>query len=127
MYELTGDRNYRDAIENYLSSWLPPTSIRPHYGGGKASNGGGGRSGVGGGGGRSGSSRGKVGVTNEAGVTFTPKGLAFKDQWGANRYAANTAFLSALAADNGIRPEVREKWTRQHERGEENNDVQIMS
>ena len=110
---MTGDRNYRDAIENYLSSWLPPTSIRPHYGGRKASYGGGGRSsGVGkGGGGRSGSARGKVGVTNEAGVTFTPKGLAFKDQWGANRYAANTAFLAALAADNGIGPEVRKMCT----------------
>jgi len=36
------------------------------------------------------------------GVPYTPKGLAFRDTWGSLRYAANTAFLSLVAADNGI-------------------------
>jgi endoglucanase len=34
----------------------------------------------------------------------TPKGLAFFDQWGPNRYAANTAFLALVAADYGLSP-----------------------
>ena len=32
----------------------------------------------------------------------TPKGLAFYSQWGANRYAANTAYLALLGADFGL-------------------------
>ena len=37
-------------------------------------------------------------------VTYTPKGLAWRVQWGSNRYAANTAFLALVAADLGIEP-----------------------
>ena len=37
-------------------------------------------------------------------VTYTPKGLAWRAKWGSNRYAANTAFLALLAADQGLRP-----------------------
>ncbi|XP_048582488.1 endoglucanase A isoform X2 [Nematostella vectensis] len=37
-------------------------------------------------------------------VTYTPKGLAWRAEWGANRYAANTAFLALVAADAGINP-----------------------
>lgn len=35
-------------------------------------------------------------------IKRTPKGLAFRDVWGANRFAANTAFLARLAADIGL-------------------------
>ncbi|MEM9553289.1 MAG: glycoside hydrolase family 9 protein [Acidobacteriota bacterium] len=33
-------------------------------------------------------------------VTYTPGGLAWLDQWGANRYAANTAFLALVYSDH---------------------------
>ncbi|KAK3581339.1 hypothetical protein CHS0354_016183 [Potamilus streckersoni] len=36
------------------------------------------------------------------GVNYTPCGLAFRDQWGANRYAANAAFIAVMAAAEGI-------------------------
>ena len=36
-------------------------------------------------------------------VPHTPKGLAWRIQWGPTRYAANTAFLALLAADNGLK------------------------
>ena len=36
------------------------------------------------------------------GLTYTPKGLAWRLQWGPNRYAANTAFLALSAADSGL-------------------------
>ena len=36
------------------------------------------------------------------GMKTTPKGLSFYSQWGANRYAANTAFLALLGADLGL-------------------------
>ena len=39
-----------------------------------------------------------------ASVTHTPKGLAWRAKWGANRYAANTAFLALVAADLGVKP-----------------------
>ncbi|XP_067947684.1 uncharacterized protein [Watersipora subatra] len=35
-------------------------------------------------------------------VPYTPLGLAFRLEWGSNRYAANAAFLSLLAASEGI-------------------------
>ncbi|XP_067947736.1 endoglucanase G-like isoform X2 [Watersipora subatra] len=35
-------------------------------------------------------------------VPYTPLGLAFRLEWGNNRYAANAAFLSLLAASEGI-------------------------
>lgn len=34
---------------------------------------------------------------------YTPKGLAWRDQWGPNRYSANTAFLALVAADQGVK------------------------
>lgn len=37
-------------------------------------------------------------------VLYTPKGLAWREKWGANRYAANTAFLALVAADYGLKP-----------------------
>ncbi|KAK3581340.1 hypothetical protein CHS0354_016184 [Potamilus streckersoni] len=36
------------------------------------------------------------------GITYTPCGLAYRDQWGANRYAANAAFIAVMAAADGI-------------------------
>lgn len=37
------------------------------------------------------------------GITYTPKGLAWRDTWGPNRYAGNTAFIASLAADAGLK------------------------
>ncbi|XP_072033079.1 endoglucanase E-4-like [Amphiura filiformis] len=39
-------------------------------------------------------------------VPYTPKGLAYRDKWGATRYAANSAFLALVAADAGLKPSV---------------------
>ena len=39
-------------------------------------------------------------------VKYTPRGLAWRDKWGPNRYAANTAFLALVAADIGITPVI---------------------
>ena len=36
-------------------------------------------------------------------VRYTPKGLAWRIKWGSNRYAANTAFLALVAADQGLK------------------------
>ena len=36
------------------------------------------------------------------GITYTPKGLAWRLRWGPNRYAANTAFLALSAASSGL-------------------------
>jgi len=33
---------------------------------------------------------------------YTPGGLLYINQWGPLRYAANSAFLCAMAADQGI-------------------------
>merc|ERR1712137_286406 len=38
-------------------------------------------------------------------VQQTPCGLAYRDQWGANRYAANAAFIATMAAADGINPD----------------------
>lgn len=45
-------------------------------------------------------------------VHYTPKGLAWRIRWGANRYAANTAFLALLAADKGLNSEAYELFGR---------------
>ena len=37
-----------------------------------------------------------------SGITYTPKGLAWRLRWGPNRYAANTAFLALSAAESGL-------------------------
>uniref|UniRef100_A0A2C9KE36 Endoglucanase n=1 Tax=Biomphalaria glabrata TaxID=6526 RepID=A0A2C9KE36_BIOGL len=44
------------------------------------------------------------------GITYTPCGLAWRDQWGANRYAGNSAFLALLAAEAGINTADYRKW-----------------
>ncbi len=38
-------------------------------------------------------------------IKYTPKGLAWLDQWGALRYSTTTAFLAAVYADSGICPD----------------------
>ncbi len=41
------------------------------------------------------------------GVTYTPKGLAWLDMWGALRYSTTTAFLAAVYADGDICPAAK--------------------
>lgn len=41
---------------------------------------------------------------------YTPGGLVFLDTWGANRHAANVAFLALWAAKHGIDPEINLQW-----------------
>ncbi|XP_076456621.1 endoglucanase A-like [Babylonia areolata] len=43
-------------------------------------------------------------------VPYTPCGLAWRDKWGANRYAGNAAFVALAAADAGIEPGAGAKW-----------------
>lgn len=43
-------------------------------------------------------------------VPYTPCGLAFRIKWGSLRYAANTAFVALMAADNGINSDAYKKW-----------------
>jgi len=43
-------------------------------------------------------------------VPYTPCGLAWRDKWGANRYAGNVAFLAIAAAEAGINTDVYRKW-----------------
>ena len=40
-----------------------------------------------------------------SGIKYTPKGLAWLDQWGALRYSTTTAFLAAVYADSSVCPE----------------------
>jgi hypothetical protein len=47
-----------------------------------------------------------VGVNNQQ-VPMTPGGLAWRDQWGALRYAANTAFCAFVYADRVNNPDKR--------------------
>merc|ERR1711941_113232 len=44
------------------------------------------------------------------GMTYTPCGLAWRDKWGANRYAGNGAFIALVAADSGIQTDKLRKW-----------------
>jgi len=46
----------------------------------------------------------------EGGMTYTPCGLAWRDKWGANRYAGNAAFIALVAADSGIQTGKMQKW-----------------
>jgi hypothetical protein len=46
----------------------------------------------------------------------TPKGLAWYNEWAPNRYSANTAFVSLLAADYGIDPDANREWAVQQVR-----------
>ncbi|XP_053378521.1 uncharacterized protein LOC123526589 [Mercenaria mercenaria] len=43
-------------------------------------------------------------------VPTTPCGLAWRDQWGPNRYAANVAFIATMAARYGIQSDAYNKW-----------------
>ncbi|XP_013393923.1 uncharacterized protein LOC106161501 [Lingula anatina] len=43
-------------------------------------------------------------------VPYTPKGLAWRLQWGSNRYAANSAFVAAKAASMGINTAQYKSW-----------------
>ncbi|KAK6177430.1 hypothetical protein SNE40_015534 [Patella caerulea] len=43
-------------------------------------------------------------------MKYTPCGLAWRDQWGSTRYAANSAFLALMAADAGIDATTYRKW-----------------
>ncbi|XP_070574808.1 uncharacterized protein [Ptychodera flava] len=45
-------------------------------------------------------------------VHYTPKGLAWRAQWGSLRYAANAAFLALVAADQGISPQQSREFAR---------------
>ncbi|XP_033764174.1 endoglucanase G-like [Pecten maximus] len=45
-------------------------------------------------------------------LPYSPKGLAFRSQWGSLRYASNMAFMALLAADNGIRTNEYRAWAK---------------
>ncbi|NEQ23451.1 MAG: hypothetical protein F6K28_30715, partial [Microcoleus sp. SIO2G3] len=45
--------------------------------------------------------------TSGAGITYTPGGLAWLDQWGSLRYSANTAFLAGIYSDTVNDPNNR--------------------
>jgi len=47
--------------------------------------------------------------SREGGITYTPGGLAWRDQWGPNRYAANTAFISVMAKQYGL---ISDDWAK---------------
>ncbi|KAK3790035.1 hypothetical protein RRG08_040955 [Elysia crispata] len=44
------------------------------------------------------------------GITYTPCGLAWRDKWGSNRFAGNSAFMALLAAEMGLQPSTYRKW-----------------
>ncbi|GFR70539.1 endoglucanase [Elysia marginata] len=44
------------------------------------------------------------------GITYTPCGQAWRDKWGSNRYAGNSAFMALLAAEMGIQTDKYRKW-----------------
>jgi len=46
------------------------------------------------------------------GITYTPKGLAWRDEWGSLRYSANAAFLALVAADNGINQQALQEFAK---------------
>nr|BAU45388.1 endo-1,4-beta-glucanase [Bellamya sp. UM-2014] len=43
-------------------------------------------------------------------ITYTPCGLAWRDKWGANRYAGNAAFAALVAAEDGIQTARYRSW-----------------
>ncbi|KAG7177455.1 Endoglucanase E-4-like 11 [Homarus americanus] len=47
------------------------------------------------------------------GAQYTPEGLVFLDTWGANRHAANVAFISLYAAKNGMNTNANQKWAKE--------------
>jgi len=44
------------------------------------------------------------------GITYTPCGLAWRNQWGSNRYAGGAAFIATMAAEEGINSDEYKKW-----------------
>ncbi|XP_077863410.1 endoglucanase E-4-like [Saccoglossus kowalevskii] len=63
LYNLTGDKYYKNRVMRYLDEWLPGNAM-----------------------------------------SYTPKGLAFRNEWGSLRYASSTAFIALVAAETRIRP-----------------------
>nr|XP_022336153.1 uncharacterized protein LOC111132618 [Crassostrea virginica] len=45
-------------------------------------------------------------------VPYSPKGLAFRSQWGSLRYASNMAFMALLAADDGLHSTAYRNWAK---------------
>lgn len=45
-------------------------------------------------------------------IPYSPKGLAFRSQWGSLRYASNMAFMALLAADEGIHATEYRTWAK---------------
>ncbi|XP_070555127.1 endoglucanase F-like isoform X2 [Ptychodera flava] len=45
-------------------------------------------------------------------LAYTPKGLVFRAEWGALRYAANNAFLALVAADHGIKTKAYRQFAK---------------
>ncbi|ESO99454.1 hypothetical protein LOTGIDRAFT_113537 [Lottia gigantea] len=43
-------------------------------------------------------------------IKYTPKGLAWRLEWGSLRYSSNMAMVALIAAENGINPEKYRKW-----------------
>lgn len=52
------------------------------------------------------------GGTGSDALPYTPKGLAFRLQWGSLRYASNMAFMALLAAEVGVHPTEYRKWAK---------------
>ncbi|RUS91059.1 hypothetical protein EGW08_001187, partial [Elysia chlorotica] len=48
--------------------------------------------------------------SQDGGMSYTPCGLAWRDNWGSTRYAGNAAFAALVAADVGIDSEANRKW-----------------
>jgi len=44
------------------------------------------------------------------GMTYTPCGLAWRDRWGANRYAGGASFAALIAAEDGIMSAQLRPW-----------------
>ncbi|XP_061198129.1 endoglucanase E-4-like isoform X1 [Saccostrea echinata] len=45
-------------------------------------------------------------------IPYSPKGLAFRNQWGSLRYASNMAFLALLLADDGLHSSTYRDWAK---------------
>jgi endoglucanase len=43
-------------------------------------------------------------------ISYTPCGLAWRDKWGALRYAANSAYIALVAAEQGIQSYKLRQW-----------------
>ncbi|XP_062574049.1 endoglucanase E-4-like [Saccostrea cucullata] len=45
-------------------------------------------------------------------IPYSPKGLAFRNQWGSLRYASNMAFVALVAADDGLHTSSYRNWAK---------------